>query len=158
MTVQGDSKIDPDDPCHTPKYVFLHTLSHILIKSLATISGYGTASFSERIYCDGNMSGIFIYTASPSSDGALGGLVEIGRKNENKLWTLIENAKNTSTVCSCDPLCSTQPLEKIQGFNGAACHACTILPETSCEKMNHLLDRDMIDNTFRDENIGFLKL
>ena len=158
MTVQDESKIDSDDPCHTPKYVFLHTLSHILIKSLATISGYNTASFSERLYCDEKMAGIFIYTASASSDGALGGLVELGRKNENKLWVLIENAKNTSTLCSCDPLCSTQPLEKIQGFNGAACHACTILPETSCEKMNQLLDRDMIDNTFRDKNLGFLKL
>jgi hypothetical protein len=104
------------------------------------------------------MAGIFIYTASASSDGALGGLVELGRKKQNKLWTLIEATKKTSNICSSDPLCSIQPLEKIQGFNGAACHACTILPETSCEKMNQLLDRDMIDNTFRDENIGFLKL
>jgi len=158
MTVQDQLKIDLDDSCHTPKYVFLHTLSHILIKSLATISGYSTASFSERIYCDEKMAGIFIYTASASSDGALGGLVELGRKNENKLWALIEAAKNTSNICSCDPLCSIQPLEKIQGFNGAACHACTILPETSCEKMNQLLDRDMIDNTFRDEHLGFFKL
>ena len=158
MTVQEESKIDSDDTSHTPKYVFLHTLSHILIKSLSTISGYNTASFSERIYCDEKMAGIFIYTASASSDGALGGLVELGRKNENKLWALIENAKNISNICSCDPLCSIQPLEKIQGFNGAACHACTILPETSCEKMNQLLDRDMIDNTFRDEKIGFLKI
>jgi len=158
MTVQDNSKIDSEDSSHTPKYVFLHTLSHILIKSLAVTSGYSTASFSERIYCDEKMAGIFIYTASASSDGALGGLVELGRKKQNKLWTLIEATKKTSNICSSDPLCSIQPLEKIQGFNGAACHACTILPETSCEKMNQLLDRDMIDNTFRDENIGFLKL
>ena len=133
MTVQDNSKIDSDDSCHTPKYVFLHTLSHILIKSLAATSGYSTASFSERIYCDEKMAGIFIYTASSSSDGALGGLVELGRKNENKLWQLIDGTKKASNICSCDPLCSIQPLEKIQGFNGAACHACTILPETSCE-------------------------
>jgi len=45
---------------------------------------------------------------------------------------------------------------KIQQFNGAACHACTLLPETCCENMNSLLDREMIDHTLRG-NTGFIK-
>lgn len=32
----------------------------------------------------------------------------------------------------------------IGGMNRAACHACTLLAETSCESANALLDRAMI--------------
>ena len=29
-------------------------------------------------------------------------------------------------------------------FNHAACHACTLLPETSCQNWNRFLDRAML--------------
>ena len=157
MTVQGEIRTDPKNYKHNPKYVFLHTFSHIIMKSLAKLAGYSTASFTERIYCGDAMAGIFIYTSSSSSDGALGGLVELGRKNENKLWAVMEDAVFESTSCSCDPLCAMQESGKTQQFIGASCHACTLLPETCCENMNSLLDREMIDHTLK-ENIGFIKL
>jgi hypothetical protein len=126
------------------------------MKSLAKLAGYSTASFTERIYCGKGMAGIFIYTSSPSSDGALGGLVELGRKNENKLWNVLESAVLESRTCSCDPLCSLQESGKNPQMIGAACHACTLLPETCCENMNSLLDRELIDRTLRQDT-GFLK-
>ena len=103
------------------------------------------------------MAGIFIYTSSPSSDGALGGLVELGRRTENKLWDVLEDAVFQSTLCSCDPLCSMQEAKKTQQLIGASCHACTLLPETCCENMNSLLDRELVDHTLKSD-IGFIKL
>jgi len=157
MTIQKEVKTEDGKSRHSPKYVFLHTFSHIIMKSLATIAGYSTASFAERIYCGDDMAGIFIYTSSPSSDGALGGLVEIGSgiQTENKLWGILSDAVYRSSLCSCDPLCSMQESEKTQQLIGASCHACTILPETCCENMNTLLDREMVDHTLRAD-IGFL--
>jgi hypothetical protein len=35
----------------TPKFVMLHTLSHLLIKQLSFECGYSIASLCERIYC-----------------------------------------------------------------------------------------------------------
>lgn len=157
MTVQDEIKTDPTNYKHSSKYVFLHTFSHIIMKSLAKLAGYSTASFTERIYCGDGMAGIFIYTSSPSSDGALGGLVELGRKNENKIWDVLEDAIRQSTLCSCDPLCSMQETERTPQLIGASCHACTLLPETCCENMNSLLDRELVDHTLKAD-IGFIKL
>ena len=157
MTVQDEVKTDPNNYKHCAKYVFLHTLSHTIMKSLSKLAGYSTASFTERIYCGDGMAGIFIYTSSPSSDGALGGLVELGRKNENKIWDVLEDAILQSTLCSCDPLCSMQETEKNSQLIGASCHACTLLPETCCENMNSLLDRELVDHTLKAD-IGFITL
>ena len=148
------------DAHHTPKYVFLHTLSHAIMKSLGRQAGYSMASLTERIYCDDEMAGIFIFTASPSSDGALGGLTEIGRQNADgtsNIWSLLEDAVDYSSNCSCDPLCSMQEPEKTQQETGAACHACMLLPETCCERMNFLLDRYMVSHTLLPNRDGFLR-
>ena len=157
MTVQGRVRTDPKNYKHSAKYVFLHTFSHIMMKSLSKLAGYSTASFTERIYCGDGMAGILIYTSSPSSDGALGGLVELGRRTENKIWDALGDAVFQSTLCSCDPLCSMQEAEKTQQLIGASCHACTLLPETCCENMNSLLDRELIDHTLKSD-IGFIKM
>ena len=154
MTVQKKIKTDTKDWKHSPKYVFLHTFSHAVMKSMARLAGYSIASFTERIYCSDSMAGIFIYTSSASSDGSLGGLVDIARKGESKIGYVLDNAVHASASCSCDPLCSMQEPEEKQGYVGAACHACELLPETCCENMNMLLDRGMIYRTLRDD-IGF---
>ena len=154
MTVQRKIKTDPEDYKHDPKYVFLHTFSHTVMRSLAKLAGYSTASFTERIYCGDGMAGIFIYTSSSSSDGSLGGLVDVGRKGDERIGDVLANAVLESGSCPCDPHCSMQQPEKVQGFAGAACHACALLPETCCENMNTLLDREMIDHTLGG-SLGF---
>ena len=157
MTVQGRLGADPQNYKHGAKYVFLHTLSHIIMKSLSKLAGYSIASFTERIYCGGDMAGILIYTYSPSSDGALGGLVELGGNNGGMIWNGLEDAILQSTLCSCDPLCSMQEIERMPRFAGASCHACALLPETCCESMNSLLDRELVDHTLRADT-GFMRL
>ncbi|WP_043509453.1 hypothetical protein [Georgenia sp. SUBG003] len=41
------------------------------------------------------------------------------------------------------------------GLNLAACHACVLLPEVSCEKQNTLLDRAVLIGTPEEPDAGF---
>jgi hypothetical protein len=86
--------------------------------------------------------GILIYTAAADSDGTLGGLVDLG-KPEN-LGRLLEQALNRSKICSSDPLCSEHDPEKDRSLHAAACHACSLVAETSCERGNRYLDRSLL--------------
>ena len=120
----------------TPKFLMLHTLSHLLISQLSFECGYSIASLSERLYCaeesDGKkMAGIFIYTASGDAEGTLGGLVRQGRPDAfpRILRKAIANAK----TCSNDPVCIMSRGQGRDSLNLAACHACGLLPETCCE-------------------------
>jgi hypothetical protein len=142
----------------TPKFVMLHTLSHLLIKQLSFECGYSIASLSERIYCaeeaDGKqMSGIFIYTASGDSEGTLGGLVRQGRPDA--LPHIFKKAIANAKTCSNDPVCILSHGQGRESLNLAACHGCALLPETCCEERNGFLDRGLIVGTFEDKQIGF---
>ena len=139
----------------TPRFVLLHTMSHLLIKQLSYQCGYNIASLSERLYCSEtieNMAGIFIYTADGDSEGTLGGLVRQGRKDifPQIFRTAIENA----VYCSNDPVCSLSEGQGRDSLNLAACYSCTLIPETSCEEFNGLLDRGMIVGTYDNREIG----
>ena len=144
----------------TPKFVMLHTLSHLLIKQLSFECGYSIASLCERIYCaedsDGKeMAGIFIYTASGDSEGTLGGLVRQGRPDA--FPRIFKKAITTAKTCSNDPVCILSNGQGRDSLNLAACHACSLLPETSCEERNAFLDRGMIVGTFDDYDFGFYR-
>lgn len=135
-----------------PRYVLLHTLAHLLIRELSLFSGYNAASIRERIYRNKTRNGIMLYTANPSADGSLGGLVRQGKSSNFK--NLLKKAIRSSHRCSNDPLCAeNNPLTKPKSveeamtrINGSACYACVLVPETSCENSNRLLDRQMIHN------------
>ena len=51
------------------------------------------------------------------------------RPLEHYLETMIKNSISASSVCSTDPLCSTQEPEAQHNCVGASCHACSMLPE-----------------------------
>lgn len=147
--VQGQDKWnedhDQDRPFPTGPYVLLHTLAHLLIQSMSLRCGYPTSSIRERIYADLNESryGILLYTASPDSEGTLGGLVQQARHLE----THLTHALRLGSLCSNDPICSQhdpgQSFEE-RWLHGAACHGCTLLPETCCEMRNDYLDRALV--------------
>jgi hypothetical protein len=101
------------------------------------------------------MAGILIYTAAADSDGTLGGLVDLG-KPEN-LGRLIEQALNRSMVCSSDPLCSEHNPTEDRSLHAAACHACTFVAETSCERGNRYLDRALLVETFECKDAAFFR-
>ena len=131
------------------QYILLHSLSHVLIKELAESSGYNYASVSERIYSSKDMRGILIYTTT-AGDGSLGGLV----RQATNILDSFKRAINESRFCSRDPICIAEdprkmrenglPLHLVQ--NGSACYGCIMLPETSCECFNKLLDRRVLAN------------
>lgn len=145
----------------THKFILLHTIAHLLIRELSFECGYSSASLRERIYCnetedDYNMSGIFIYTASGDSEGTLGGLVRQGRPDT--LPRTIYNAVNKAKWCSSDPVCIESSAQGRDSLNISACHACTLVSETSCEEFNVFLDRAMIVGTIEHPEIGFFNL
>lgn len=142
------------------RYVMLHTLAHLLIRQIILDCGYASASIKERIYCTFtdaerhlNMAGILLYTAATDSEGSLGGLVREGyqKRLENTFRRMLE----TASWCSEDPLCILSSGQGMDALNLAACHACTLLPETSCEKRNCYLDRASIIGTLEEKTIGF---
>lgn len=142
----------------TPKFVLLHTLSHLLIKQLSFECGYSIASLSERIYCSEeaegkSMTGIFIYTASGDSEGTLGGLVRQGRPDA--LQRIFKKAILNAQTCSNDPVCMLSHGQGRESLNLAACYACGLLPETCCEERNRFLDRGLIVGTFDEKGLGF---
>jgi hypothetical protein len=126
-------------------YVLLHTLSHLLIQSLAMRCGYPASSIRERIYADGlaKRFGILLYTGSPDAEGTLGGLVQQARHFEDHLV----QALRTSALCSNDPVCAQHvPGKSLENrwLHGAACHGCALVAETSCEMRNDYLDRALV--------------
>lgn len=142
----------------TPKFIMLHTISHLLINQLSFECGYSIASLSERIYCaeetDGKqMAGILIYTASGDSEGTLGGLVRQGRSDS--FPRIFKKAVNSAKSCSNDPVCIMSHGQGRDSLNLAACYACALLPETCCEERNGFLDRGIITGIFENRNIGF---
>ena len=146
----------------SPRYLLLHTFAHMLIREIADYAGYHEASLKERIYSTSGKTmrnGIMIYTSSSSSEGSLGGLVRLG--DVKKFEEIVENTVKKSNSCSRDPLCGeTNPViaqnNKIRSGTqlfGSSCYSCTLLPETSCQNFNNLLDRWML----QDPENGFFR-
>ncbi|MCC6178014.1 MAG: DUF1998 domain-containing protein [Chloroflexi bacterium] len=126
----------------TSRLVLVHTLAHILIAQWALDSGYPAASLRERLFASGDGAGMLIYTATSDSAGSLGGVIQQGRSLS--LETSLREAVARAAWCSSDPLCIEADAAGVDSLNLAACHACVLLPEVSCEEMNVLLDRALI--------------
>lgn len=138
------------------RFVLLHTFAHTLIQELVIECGYTSASLAERIYADEGQSGILIYTASASSDGTMGGLVEMSEPRT--FFRSVEEAISRARWCSNDPVCMElgRSGQGNSGSNLAACHSCCLLPETACEYFNQGLDRAMlIGDPSSSTSIGF---
>ncbi|WP_333774508.1 DUF1998 domain-containing protein [Streptomyces sp. IBSBF 3136] len=137
----------------TPRMVLLHTLAHILINEWSLEAGYPAAALRERLYTADDMAGVLVYTATSDSAGSLGGLVAQGEPE--LLRRTIRSAVRRAEWCSSDPLCMETEVSGTGGTNLAACHACVMLPETSCEHNNILLDRALLVGTPDDAHVGF---
>ncbi|MFF7054764.1 DrmB family protein [Streptomyces griseorubiginosus] len=137
----------------TPRMVLLHTLAHILINEWSLEAGYPAAALRERLYATDDMAGVLVYTATSDSAGSLGGLVAQGEPE--LLDRTVRSAVRRAEWCSSDPLCMETEASGAGGTNLAACHACVMLPETSCEHNNILLDRALLVGTPDDPQVGF---
>jgi len=135
----------------TPRFLLLHTLSHLLIRELESTAGYPAASLKERIYCsrDRKMAGVLIYTTVADIVGSLGGIVESAEPKE--FLTLMDGAFKHAQWCSLDPVCTEHEGQGPGWLNRAACHACSLIPEPSCDYGNVFLDRIFIKGS---ESLG----
>ncbi|MEF3117521.1 DUF1998 domain-containing protein [Streptomyces chrestomyceticus] len=139
----------------TPRMVLLHTLAHVLINEWSLESGYPAAALRERLYAADDMAGVLVYTATSDSAGSLGGLVAQGEPQI--LARTVRSAVRRAEWCSSDPLCMETEASGAGGINLAACHACVMLPETSCEHNNILLDRALLVGTPDDSRLGYFE-
>lgn len=136
----------------TPRFMLLHTLSHLLMRQIESESGYPAASLIERIYCSQApkpMAGILIHVAVPDIAGSLGGLAELAEPK--RFLGILSRAIEHAHWCSLDPVCSEHDGQGPGLLNRAACHACTLVPEPACEYGNTLLDRGFVKG---DDNHG----
>lgn len=135
-----------------PKYVLIHTFSHLLIKELEYLCGYPSTSIQERLYIDENpeMNGVLIYTIA-GSEGSYGGVTSIC--DDDRIGKLIESAMIRAIDCATDPICYHTHGQGVANLNLSACFSCTLLPETSCEKFNCYLDRRILV----DKDYGYFK-
>ncbi|WP_331452429.1 DUF1998 domain-containing protein [Streptomyces sp. SS162] len=133
----------------SPRFLLLHTVAHLLIRQLSFDSGYTTASLRERVYGrpEYGQRGLLVYTAAGDAEGTLGGLVRQGEA-PHFAETLIRMLE-AAAWCSADPLCAEHTGQGFGNLNRAACHACALLPETSCQTGNTLLDRALVVGSAR---------
>jgi len=145
------------------RFVLIHSLTHALLRQISLECGYTVASLRERIYChvpdgQGNeMAGCLIYTAATDSEGTLGGLVGLGEPIS--LGRHLQQALEAMRICTSDPLCAEHPpTGDGRSIHGACCHACLFAPETSCERGNRYLDRNVLVGTFSTKAVEFFDL
>lgn len=155
------SKVIPKDPLNSKRFPILnedlyqnkysfyliHSFAHMIMREFEFSCGYPTASLMERLYIDRNKNcyGVLIYTVE-GSEGSMGGLISQA-SSLTILDRIIENAIKRSDNCSSDPLCWETDGQGIEGLNFAACFSCSLVSETSCEKMNLCLDRRVLVDT-----------
>jgi hypothetical protein len=126
-----------------PVFVWWHTLSHRLITALSVDSGYSSAAIRERVYTytsnNKTVGGLLLYTAQSGGDGTLGGLIGLVPHFKR----ILDSALRNLDACSNDPICIEEEFGEDK-VNGAACYACQLVSETSCEYRNTLLDRRLL--------------
>ncbi|MBW8873477.1 MAG: DUF1998 domain-containing protein [Acidobacteria bacterium] len=139
---------DKAPPFPGVRFYLLHSLSHLLLTAISLECGYAASAIRERIYCsradsDTPMAAILLSTGSPGTEGTLGGLVEQGRNLRRHL----RRALRLGELCSNDPVCaghSPQNDHSERFLEGAACHGCLFVAESSCERFNRYLDRSLV--------------
>jgi hypothetical protein len=150
---QGSKRKFPGVP-----YLMLHSFSHLLISAVSLQCGYPASSIRERIYALPSVGyGVLLYTGSSDSEGTLGGLVEVGRR----IHEHVRKALEMGELCSNDPVCAEHQADNVNErrfLQGAACHGCLLIAETSCEQHNEFLDRALVIATLENLGAEFFKL
>lgn len=123
----------------TSRFIAVHTLAHAVLKELSLDAGYPVGALRERVFAAPGQSGFLVYTAASDAAGSLGGLAALAA--EQRFADILKSAVGRAGWCSNDPVCSESGPSGSDGLNLAACHACLLLPETSCEHRNIFLDR-----------------
>ncbi len=155
-------RLHPNDPSATvtpalaARFLMVHALAHALMRRLSLSCGYSSSALRERLYVgEGvhDMAGILIHTGAPDAEGTLGGLVRQGR--QDRLEETLIGALQDMAWCASDPVCISGAATLSSPLNGAACHACLLAPETSCQHFNVLLDRALLVGKPEEPELGY---
>ncbi len=148
---------------HGVRFYMLHSLSHLLLTAISLECGYSASSIRERLYAGQaepngpHLAGILLSTGTTGSEGTLGGLVEEGRRIRHHL----REAWELGRLCSNDPVCAAHDPSAQSGdrhTEGAACHGCLYIAESSCERYNRFLDRALVVPTIgNDPELAFFR-
>ena len=96
---------------------------------------------------------MLLTTTASDSDGTLGGLVALSEPD--RLAQVVAAALTGMMRCSSDPVCARRVAQDPEDFlHGAACHCCTMVSETSCERANRFLDRRFVVPLAGDYTVG----
>ena len=82
--------------------------------------------------------------------------MEVGRRIADSIHAALELGR----LCSNDPVCSQHVPESTHEsryLQGAACHGCVLIAETSCEAQNELLDRALVVRTVQGIEAEFFQ-
>jgi hypothetical protein len=123
------SKINPEEAATYYVYNLIHTLSHLLIRSAASMCGLDKNSISEYILP--SVPAVLVYCQN-SQGFNLGALFNLFEAYFDK-W--INKTYQGAQKCIFDPIC----IERYK-----ACTGCLFLNEVSCQHFNHDLDRSLI--------------
>lgn len=138
------SKIDQENAATYYVYRLIHTLSHLLIRSAASMCGLDKNSISEYIFPA--IPAVLVYCQN-SQGFNLGALFNIFEAYFDK-W--LNKAYADAQKCIFDPICA----ERYK-----ACTGCLFLNEVSCQHFNHDLDRTLvtgfIDRATSTQHWGF---
>ncbi|GAA1840653.1 DUF1998 domain-containing protein [Pseudonocardia alni subsp. carboxydivorans] len=135
------------------RQLLLHSLAHALVEQFSLDAGYPSASLRERVFWGDDMSGVLIYTATSDAAGSLGGVA--AHADEDRLAHALLGAVSRLSWCSSDPVCVESRGSGADALNLAACHACLLVPETSCERNNTFLDRATLVGTPESPEGGY---
>ena len=140
-------------------FTLLHTIAHVLMLRMQYYAGYSASSIRERIYystkANEQMSGILLFTSAGDVEGSMGGLSRLGEVQS--LYPLLVQAISDAMNCSYDPICIESKSQGMDGLNMSACHACSLVPETSCQFRNSFLDRALLVGTVDSPGLGYLR-
>jgi len=106
--------------------IFLHTLSHSLIKTAPFFCGVDSNTIREIL-----LPGIPAFLLYNTTNSTLGSMKTMF---DTKIDRWIDYAYNEIQSCIHDPVCNEDP-------HGAACAGCILLSEISCSEFNANLDR-----------------
>ena len=133
-------------------YTLLHTYAHVVMKSIAEMSGLDLGSLGEYIFpLD---LAFVVYRNGTTMD--LGNLSALWRNEHNRFLSRLLEA--STYRCNSGRLCDA---------DGGACPDCIMIPETSCLAQNQLLSRAVLrggpapreDETHKGRRIpGFLEV
>ncbi len=123
------------------KEIFLHTFSHLIMKSLEFQCGYPVASLNERLYVlpkdetkeNEDKYGFIIYSANGEA-GSYGGISSLF--DSHQIDKIMIQSLESAEDCPNDPICESE---------GGSCFACVQIPETACERFNSMLNRNIVN-------------